>query len=95
MKTISLLGCGSLGFPLAIKLLQNGYKVRGSTTTPSKLQQLKQVGISPYLIDVENMIPVDFFISDVLVLTLPYKKSFIEPSIYKNQIKTLFNVKHS
>ena len=33
MKTISLLGCGSLGFPLATKLLQKGYYVKGSTTT--------------------------------------------------------------
>ena len=87
MKTISLLGCGSLGFPLAIKLLQNGYNVKGSTTTTSKLQQLKKAGIIPYLIDVDNIIPLDFFTSDVLVITLPYKKSFIEPSIYKNQVK--------
>ena len=89
MKTISLLGCGSLGFPLALKLLQKGYYVKGSTKTPSKLQQLKKNGIIPYLINIDKMIPLDFYKADVLVLTLPYKKSFIDPKIYKNQIKTV------
>ena len=46
MTTISLLGCGYLGFPLAIELIKKGYYVKGSTTTPTKLQQLKKTGAS-------------------------------------------------
>ena len=87
MKTISLLGCGYLGFPLALKLLEKGYYVKGSTTTSSKLQQLKNTGIIPYLINLDKVIPSDFFEADVLVVTLPYKKSFSDPNIYNNQIK--------
>ena len=87
MKTISLLGCGKLGFPLALKLLNDGYNIKGSTTTTSKIEKLKQSGITPYLINIENSIESDFFNSDILVLTLPYKKSISDPNIYKNQIK--------
>ena len=89
MKTISLLGCGSLGFPLALKLLQKGYCVKGSTTTPAKLQKLKKAGIIPYLIQLDKGIPTDFFVADILVLTLPYKRSFPDPNIYKNQIQII------
>ena len=60
MKTSSLLGCGYLGFPLALNLLQMGYNVKGSTTTPGKIQQLKKAGIIPYLINLEENISPDF-----------------------------------
>jgi nucleoside-diphosphate-sugar epimerase len=89
MKTISLLGCGSLGFPLAIQLLQKGYCVKGSTTAPAKLQELKKAGIIPYLIQLDKEMPADFFVADILVLTLPYKRSFSDPKIYKNQIQII------
>ena len=86
MKQISLLGCGKLGYPLAIKLLKQGYVIKGSTTTPEKMSKLKNSGIIPYLIDVNKKMNLDFFNSDILVLTLPYKKSFPDPKIYKKQI---------
>ena len=89
MKTSSLLGCGYLGFPLALNLLQMGYNVKGSTTTPEKIKQLKKVGIIPYLIRVDKDMNKDFFDADVLVLTLPFKKTFKDPNIYKNQIKVV------
>ena len=87
MQTISLLGCGKLGFPLALKLLNDGYHVKGSTTTTSKIEKFKQSGIIPYLINIEDSIESDFFNSDILVLTLPYKKSFSDSNSYKTQIK--------
>ena len=87
MKTISVLGCGKLGFPLALDLLNEGYDVKGSTTTVSKIDRLKQSGISSYFIIIEDFIESDFFNSDILVLTLPFKKSFSDPNGYKNQIK--------
>ena len=87
METISLLGCGSLGFPLSIQLLQKGYYVKGSTTTPSKLKKLKKTGIIPYLINLDKVIPSEFFEADILVLTLPFKKTFSDPKYYKKQIK--------
>ena len=89
MKKISLLGCGRLGFPLAMQLLKQGYLINGSTRTISKMSTLKNAGITPYLIDVEKKMELDFFDSDILVLTLPYKKSFINPNIYKIQIEKI------
>ena len=47
---IAILGCGWLGFPLAIRLLQAGHKVEGSTTSVMKLQELSEEGIGPHLI---------------------------------------------
>ena len=87
MYKISLLGCGYLGFPLGIKLLESGHHVKGSTTSLLKLKELKKSGILPYLIKLESMDSLDFFESDILVLTLPFKKTFIDPIKYKDQIQ--------
>ena len=62
METISLLGCGSLGFPLALDLLNEGYHVKGSTTTASKIYKLKQYGITPYLINIEDVLDIFVYI---------------------------------
>ena len=37
-EKISILGCGWLGLPLAKSLLAKGYKIKGSTTSESKLE---------------------------------------------------------
>jgi len=89
MDKISLLGCGYLGFPLALKLFEKGYCVKGSTRSNVKFNQLKNSGIIPYLIDVDNMESLDFFESDILVLTLPFKRTFTDPNVYKEQITTI------
>ena len=78
MKQISILGCGWLGFPLAKHLLQNGYSIKGSTTTESKLEILKNEGISPFLISLKaNDIPrriADFLEnSEILIISIPPK----------------------
>mgnify|MGYP006192865397 FL=1 len=52
-KKISILGCGWLGLPLAKSLLAKGYEVKGSTTSESKLEVLKNVGISPFQIQLD------------------------------------------
>lgn len=54
MKQISLLGCGWLGLPLAKSLLENGFVVKGSTTSETKILTLKEAGIIPFLIQVEE-----------------------------------------
>lgn len=47
-STLSILGCGWLGLPLAEQLLAEGYKLRGSATTPEKVAQLQHKGIDGY-----------------------------------------------
>lgn len=73
---ISILGCGWLGLPLAAQLVEAGYKVKGSTTTPEKVELLQQKGIRPYLINLqdENLdcaAVKDFLQTQVLVLNIP------------------------
>ncbi|WP_417348319.1 hypothetical protein [Ferrimonas sp.] len=50
MTRISLFGCGWLELPLGKRLAEAGYGVRGSTTTETKLSQLRQAEIDPHLL---------------------------------------------
>ncbi len=73
--TISILGCGWLGFPLATSLIAEGFHVRATTTTPAKLAVFEQTGIDPYLVqfsshgerpDLKNL-----FAADILIIAVP------------------------
>ncbi|WP_069132408.1 NAD(P)H-binding protein [Rhodohalobacter halophilus] len=73
--TISILGCGWLGFPLAQNLLSLGFSVKGSTTSEKKVKTLKQAGIETYLIKLPEQLESeenrDFWNSDILFLNIP------------------------
>ncbi len=73
--TISVLGCGWLGFPLAKKLVEMGHIVKGSTQTAAKLAVLHKNGIDPYLIEVNRKIKGNnlqhFFRSGILIVNIP------------------------
>lgn len=75
VKSISILGCGWLGLPLGRHLAGRGYRVKGSTTTPGKLEVLRQAGIVPYRIelvpDVAGDEVDDFWDADLLFLNAP------------------------
>ena len=90
MKKISILGCGWLGLPLAKKLVSEGYEVKGSTTSGDKLEQIRSVGVSPYLLRLTKDTEVDtgFLDSDILILNIP-------PSKYKHSdfLASLKNLK--
>ncbi|MDF3077087.1 MAG: NAD(P)-dependent oxidoreductase [Sphingobacteriaceae bacterium] len=84
-SSVSVLGCGWLGHPLAKHLVRAGYAVKGSTTSPEKLELLKASGIEPYLVQ----FPIDeaapsvesFFQSELVIVNIPPKgnpKGFIE-----------------
>ncbi len=90
-KTISILGCGWLGLPLGKHLVNNGYSVRGSTTTKDKLRLLIESGIEPYLIDLNNFdgnASGDFFKTEILLINIPPGKTAVDCS-YVEQIKKL------
>lgn len=75
-QQVSILGCGWLGLPLAKTLVQNGYQVLGSTTTPSKLSELESIGIRPFLIDIHLMDQPNsssFFSSEILIIAITSK----------------------
>ncbi|MEP0547810.1 MAG: SDR family oxidoreductase [Rhodothermales bacterium] len=75
LRTISVLGCGWLGLPLAEALARTGHTVRGSTTSAEKLERLEAAGIEPHRIvlgdEVEGDDPEAFFEADVLVFCVP------------------------
>lgn len=73
---IAILGCGWLGFPLAQKLIEEGYEVKGTTTTSGKLEKLEQAGIQPFLISLtEEKVTGNTkdFLSDIetLIIDIP------------------------
>ncbi len=53
-KTIGITGCGWLGRPLAKALLEDGYRIHGSTTSPEKISALESDGIKPFLIELSK-----------------------------------------
>ena len=75
MDTISILGCGWLGLPLAERLINAGFKVKGSTRTKSELGTLEAKGISPFLIILAPELKGDdldpFFDSNMLIINFP------------------------
>jgi len=53
-ESISILGCGWLGLPLSISLINKGYQVYGSSTSEEKYNKLKAKNITPYIIDISK-----------------------------------------
>ncbi|MDO9260547.1 MAG: dTDP-glucose 4,6-dehydratase [Flavobacteriaceae bacterium] len=96
-STISILGCGWLGEPLANYLLANGFKIKASTTSEEKLHRLIGAGIETYQLSLEslNETMLPFFDAEILVVNIPSKNmegfkkliSFIKKSTLK---KVLF-----
>ena len=74
-SNISILGCGWYGLPLGHELVNNGYHVRGSTTSETKISQLHGAGIEPYKIELAPEVRCPscekFWQSDILVLNIP------------------------
>lgn len=88
MQTISILGCGWLGFPLGQFLLQKGFRIKGSTTTPSKLPLLQAAGMIPYLINCtpESRETGDFFQCDRLIINLPPRNQNNQTDYHEKQL---------
>lgn len=74
MNSISILGCGWLGEPLAYHFVQKGEVVKGSSRSIEKLQRLKKNGVAAHSVDctldLKNSL---FFDSQILVICLTNK----------------------
>ncbi|WP_299112296.1 SDR family NAD(P)-dependent oxidoreductase [uncultured Winogradskyella sp.] len=84
-KQISVIGCGWLGFPLAKKLIQQGYTIKGSTTSKNKLEILKNASIESHIVMLnEDGISGDYtaFLakSETVIINIP-------PGLRKNPSK--------
>lgn len=94
MTQISILGCGWLGLPLAKALLENGFLVNGSTTSPDKLSVLQNSGIQPFLIALSENETVgnlkDFLDnSKILIIDVPPKLRGSEKENFVSKIKNV------
>ena len=74
-ETITILGCGWLGLPLAKALVKAGYPVKGSTTREENLETLREAGLEPFLVELDPEVNgediTDFLHSDILIINIP------------------------
>jgi len=93
MDSISLLGCGWLGFPLGKFLLSQGYEVKGSVTTTEKFPLLEAAGIQPFQLILAPELQAEnaqnFFQSEILIINFPPKRRPDIEEYHKAQIKAL------
>ncbi|MFD2163391.1 SDR family oxidoreductase [Paradesertivirga mongoliensis] len=92
IETISILGCGWYGFALAKQLLDEGFKVKGSSTSDEKLSTLYEHGIEPYKVIFEpekEAYDLQFFDCDVLIISIPPKRSSGEAALYPEKIRKI------
>ncbi len=91
-KTISIIGCGWLGMPLAEQLLEIGHAVKGSTTSAEKLLTLHQKGIDAYQL-VLNPVPTGnlaaLMQADSLVIDIPPKAAKMGDDFHPEQVRLL------
>jgi len=72
-NSLTLIGCGWLGMPLAQIMIQQGWKVKGTTTSEVKRSKLMSYGIEPYLYKLPgpNSTELSLFKSHNLLVGIP------------------------
>jgi len=76
-KTVSVLGCGWLGFPLGRQLLSLGYRVKGSTRSIRKINAMSEAGIEPFIVDIGHIDRNldDLLQSNILIVDITSKET--------------------
>lgn len=95
MRSVSVLGCGWLGLPLAVRLLEEEFSVRGSSRDPGKLPGLKAKGIEPYLVNLDPGMDGEdadrFLSSDILFVNFPPPRRDDAEDYHEKQIESLLD----
>ncbi len=90
--TVSIIGLGWLGLPLAKQLQRVGLTVKGSTTTSNKVIDLNRVGIEAYQLQL-NPAPEgslkDLLDTDTLIINIPPKAGKFGEDFHPQQIRHL------
>jgi len=75
LKSISILGSGWLGLPLARHFIEAGYSVKASTTSESQIANLKSIGANPFIVNIDSLANNvrDFLRSNTLIVNIPSK----------------------
>ena len=89
-QTISIIGCGWLGLPVAMRLLTEGIQVKGSTTSAENVLTLQKKGIDAYRLQLDPA-PVGelaaLLHSDTLLIDIPPKAGKLGDSFHPQQIQ--------
>ena len=94
-QTISILGCGWLGKPLAEYFIKNRRKINGTTTNPTKIASLNDLKINSFVIDINkrNNDFKSFLKANLLVISIPSKNiedfKYLISEIEKSTIKKI------
>lgn len=93
-NSVSIVGCGWLGFPLAKYLLSCGFAVKGSTTSQQKISQFQEAGIESYLFTVTEQSQLDAELSAFLqastwIIALPPGRTPDKQLAYRNLFSLL------
>lgn len=80
MRKIAVLGCGWLGFPLAISLIKNGHIITGTTTSVSKISTLSEKGINAKIwsLNQPNLEEISIFLKNIEIVIINIPPSKIE-----------------
>ena len=94
MNKIGVLGCGRVGFPLAKTLLDNGYKVNGTSRSLDKILKLSKSGINSYQYVInQNFNESPFYKSlDLLIITIPFGKNKMKSKSFHDFITQLVEI---
>jgi nucleoside-diphosphate-sugar epimerase len=92
-NTVSVLGCGWLGLPLAEKLLKSNFKVKGSVTKSEKLTELRNRGIDAYKVQFNPFFEGDlsFFDAEILIINIPPKARSLGEEFHLSQIQHIID----
>ena len=73
--TISILGTGWLGFPLARHFIEAGHAVKTSTTSKNRVPELKSVGSDPFVVNIDLLTSniQEFLQANILIVNIPSK----------------------
>nr|MBF0223723.1 NAD(P)H-binding protein [Desulfobulbaceae bacterium] len=75
IQTISILGSGWLGVPLAEHFISMGHHVKASTTSESRLPELTSINVEPFIVDLgvlQDSIQ-SFLQATILIINIPSK----------------------
>ncbi len=94
VNTVSILGCGWLGLPLAKRFVQEGYRVKGSTTTVSKSSTLEAAGIESFVFrlapETEHEVYKSFLQdSGLIIINFPPRRIPDIIDVYQEQINCI------
>jgi hypothetical protein len=96
-KSISIIGCGWLGMPLGKELIKFNNRVKGSTRSLKKIEEIESLGITGYAFDISSIQKnhLQILNSEILIISITSKsisdfKALIEAIKESSVKKVLF-----